>query len=180
MHPLVKPGGVQSESDHASNEPSIKTRFGPGFGRPPAHGGVRIVGTAALPARHPDAGGGDGAFRIQAGDEHPGGHLRAAIIVLVCSIIIPVCKLTGLLVLSSEQFPIGALGRDRVWRFLEITGRWGMLDVLLVAALVAAVKLGDLVSIESGPGLYAFAGTVVLSLLASASWDPALIGGRRR
>jgi paraquat-inducible protein A len=54
-----------------------------------------------------------------------------------------------------------------------------MLDVLLVAALVAAVKLGDLVSIESGPGLYAFAGTVVLSLLASASWDPALIGGRR-
>jgi uncharacterized paraquat-inducible protein A len=108
------------------------------------------------------------------------GHVILAIIVLVCSIIIPVCKLTGLLVLSSEQFPIGALGRDRVWRFLEITGRWGMLDVLLVAALVAAVKLGDLVSIESGPGLYAFAGTVVLSLLASASWDPALIGGRRR
>ncbi|MCH2145268.1 MAG: paraquat-inducible protein A [Phycisphaerales bacterium] len=107
------------------------------------------------------------------------GHVVLAIIVLVCSILIPVCKLTGLLVLSSRHLPIGSRGRDLVWRFLEVTGRWGMLDVLLVAALVAAVKLGDLVSIESGPGLYAFAGTVVLSLLASASWDPALVGGRR-
>ena len=107
------------------------------------------------------------------------GHLVLAAIVLICSICLPLFKLGGLLVLSSERIPLGARGRDRVWRLLEITGRWGMLDVLLVAALVAAVKLGDLVSIESGSGLYAFAGTVVLSLLASASWDPSLIGGRR-
>ena len=107
------------------------------------------------------------------------GHLVLATIVFVCSICLPLFKLGGLLVLASESIPLGDRGRDRVWRLLEITGRWGMLDVLLVAALVAAVKLGDLVSIESGPGLYAFAGTVVLSLLASASWDPSLIGGRR-
>lgn len=107
------------------------------------------------------------------------GHMVLALIVLVCSIIIPLCKLAGLLVLSSERVPISSYGRDQVWRFLEITGRWGMLDVLLVAGLVAAVKLGDLVSIESGPGIYAFGGTVALSLLASASWDPALVGGRR-
>jgi uncharacterized paraquat-inducible protein A len=107
------------------------------------------------------------------------GHVILGIIVLVCSIFLPLFKLAGLLVLSSESIPLGARGRDRVWRILEITGRWGMLDVLLVAALVAAVKLGDLVSIESGSGLYAFAGTVVLSLLASASWDPSLIGAQR-
>ena len=107
------------------------------------------------------------------------GHVVLAAIVLICSIILPVLKLAGLLVLCSERFPLGRSGRDRVWRFLEISGRWGMLDVLLVAALVAAVKLGDLVTIESGPGLYAFAGTVVLSLLASAAWDPSLVGGRR-
>ena len=62
------------------------------------------------------------------------GHLLLALIVLACSIIIPLCKLAGLLVLSSERFPIGPSGRDLVWRFLEVTGRWGMLDVLLVAA----------------------------------------------
>lgn len=108
------------------------------------------------------------------------GHVILALIVLICSIVVPVCKLAGLLVLSSERVPISSHGRDLVWRFLEITGRWGMLDVLLVAALVAAVKLGDLVSIESGPGVYTFAGTVALSLLAAASWDPTLVGGRRR
>lgn len=107
------------------------------------------------------------------------GHVILGIIVLVCSIFLPLFKLAGLLVLSSETIPLGSRGRDLVWRFLEITGRWGMLDVLLVAALVAAVKLGDLVSIESGSGLYAFAGTVFLSLLASASWDPSIIGARR-
>ena len=107
------------------------------------------------------------------------GRVILALIVLVCSVVVPLCKLAGLLVLASEHVPISSRGRDRVWRFLEITGRWGMLDVLLVAGLVAAVKLGDFVSIESGPGVYAFAGTVILSLLASASWDPALVGGRR-
>ena len=107
------------------------------------------------------------------------GHWFLGLVVLVCSVVIPVCKLAGLLVLSSERVPIGRRGRDVVWRFLEITGRWGMLDVLLVAGLVAAVKLGDLVTIEPGPGIYAFGGTVVLSLLASACWDPTLVGGRR-
>ena len=69
------------------------------------------------------------------------GHLILALIVLVCSIVIPLCKLAGLLLLTSEHVPISSRGRDLVWRFLEITGRWGMLDVLLVAGLVAAVKL---------------------------------------
>ena len=108
------------------------------------------------------------------------GHLFLALIVFVCSILFPLFKLAGLLVLSAEHLPIGERARNRTWRVLELTGRWGMLDVLLVAALVAAVKLGDLVRIDSGPGLYAFAGTVVLSLIASAAWDPALIGVRRR
>ena len=47
-----------------------------------------------------------------------------------------------------------------------------MLDVLLVAVLVAVVKLGDVVRVQPGPGLAAFAGVVILSLLASAVFDP--------
>jgi paraquat-inducible protein A len=106
-------------------------------------------------------------------------HWFLALVILVCSVVIPICKLAGLLVLSIERFPVSPRNRDVVWRFLEITGRWGMLDVLLVAGLVAAVKLGDLVTIEPGPGVYAFGGTVILSLLASACWDPTIVGGHR-
>jgi paraquat-inducible protein A len=55
---------------------------------------------------------------------------------------------------------------------VEFLGRWGMVDVLLVAVLVAVVKLGDLVTVTPGPGVLAFGSVVVLSLLASAAFDP--------
>ena len=47
-----------------------------------------------------------------------------------------------------------------------------MLDVLLVAVLVAWMKMGDLVDFRVGPGLVVFASVVLLSLAASAQYDP--------
>ncbi len=47
-----------------------------------------------------------------------------------------------------------------------------MLDVLLVAVLVAAVKLGDWMDVSPGPGVAAYAAVVIFSLLSSASFDP--------
>jgi len=58
------------------------------------------------------------------------------------------------------------------YRLVEWTGRWGMLDVLLVAILVAVLKLGDLMTVSAGPGLLAFTACVTLSLFAAASFDP--------
>lgn len=100
------------------------------------------------------------------------GHGWLAGIVLVCSVIIPLAKLLGLLVLSTARIRVGTLVRRRTWRAIEALGRWGMLDVLLVAALVALVKLGDLVRIEPGPGAAIFTIMVAFSLLASACFDP--------
>ena len=100
------------------------------------------------------------------------GHGWLAAIVLVCSVIIPLTKLLGLLVLSTTRIRVGTLARRRLWRAIEALGRWGMLDVLLVAALVALVKLGDLVRIDPGPGAAIFAIMVAFSLLASACFDP--------
>ena len=50
-----------------------------------------------------------------------------------------------------------------------------MLDVLLVAALVAFVKLGDVIDIQPGPGAVLFAMVVGLSLLAAMVFDPRAI-----
>ena len=47
-----------------------------------------------------------------------------------------------------------------------------MLDVLLVALLVALLKLGQVVELHAGPAALAFTGCVLLNLLASASFDP--------
>jgi paraquat-inducible protein A len=50
-----------------------------------------------------------------------------------------------------------------------------MLDIFVIAILVALVRFGNLASIEAGPGAAAFALVVVLTMLAATSFDPRLI-----
>lgn len=99
-----------------------------------------------------------------------GGEIALGVLILVCSVIVPLAKLAGLFALSSP-FPIKPRTAGSLHRVLEISGRWGMLDVLLVAILAASVKLGDLVQITPGPGALAFGACVMLSLIAAACFD---------
>lgn len=100
------------------------------------------------------------------------GHWFVGIVVLMCSIVLPIAKLLGLLALSVVGMRMGHVTRARTHRFIEFTGRWGMLDILAVAVLVAAVKLGASVELTAGPGAIAFTVVVILSLVASAVFDP--------
>lgn len=93
-------------------------------------------------------------------------------VVLVCSIFLPLGKLLGLFAITAGPGWLSR-GRRALWyRWIEWTGRWGMLDVLLLALLVAWVKVGDLVEVTPGPAALAFTLVVGLSLLASAAFDP--------
>ena len=106
-----------------------------------------------------------------------------AVIVFLASIVIPLLKLIGLLflVVSVKRNKGRRLrGRTRIFRFIDVIGPWAMLDVFLVAVLVALVKMGDLGRIIPGPGLIAFTCVVVLTTLASQSFDPRLIWTRDR
>jgi len=100
------------------------------------------------------------------------GHLLVGLVVLVFSVILPPVKLMILLMLSVGGMGLRQHHRAQTFHVVEFIGRWGMLDVMLVAVLVAFVKLGDLVDIHPGPGVVAFTTCVVLSLLASACFDP--------
>ncbi|MEM9064446.1 MAG: paraquat-inducible protein A [Planctomycetota bacterium] len=100
------------------------------------------------------------------------GHYVVGLTVLLFSIIAPIVKLGTMFVLCGGNVFLGQSKRAAAYHFVEFIGRWGMLDVLLVAVLVAAVKLGDLVEVHPGPGVIAFLSVVVLSLLSSASFDP--------
>ena len=101
-----------------------------------------------------------------------------AIVVFLASIVIPLLKLIGLffLVVSVKWGKDQRLrGRSRIYKFIDVIGPWAMLDVFLLAILVALVKLGDLAQVLPGPGLLAFTCMVVLTILASQSFDPKLI-----
>jgi paraquat-inducible protein A len=101
-----------------------------------------------------------------------------AVIVFLASIAIPLFKLASLfyLVISAQLRSRALPGlRTRLWRFVDVVGPWAMLDVFLLAVLVALVKLRTLATVLPGPGLAAFCAVVVLTILASATFDPRLI-----
>lgn len=100
------------------------------------------------------------------------GHLGVGLIVLLCSVVLPLFKLVSLLVLCSGHGFLRRRHRALTYRVVEFTGRYGMLDVLCVAVLVAVLKLGDIVSVSIGAGALVFASCVFLSLVATAVFDP--------
>ena len=113
-----------------------------------------------------------------------GGMWAVALLVFVASILIPLVKILAMLYLIWASRRRGArsvrrrLSETRLYRMLEIIGPWSMLDVFLVAVLVALVKMGEIARVEAGPGIVAFAALVVVTMLASRSFDPALLWRR--
>lgn len=106
------------------------------------------------------------------------GMLPIAAVVFIASILVPTFKLIGItLLLYSVQRhqPMSARQRILMYRFIEWIGRWSMLDIFVIAILVAVVNFGSLASIEPGYGAIAFASVVVLTMLAALTFDPRLI-----
>jgi paraquat-inducible protein A len=113
------------------------------------------------------------------------GSWPLALIVLVASVMIPLGKLAALAyLLISVQRGSVANNRDRsrLYRLVELIGRWSMLDVFVDTFVVALVQLQPLMSVEPGAGVPFFMAVVVLTMLAAQSFDPRLIwdSGSRR
>jgi paraquat-inducible protein A len=106
------------------------------------------------------------------------GSWDLAIIVFVASIVVPLLKMLalGLLAITARmRSRWGQPQRARLYRLLETVGHWSMLDIFVVALLVALVQFGNLGEVRPEPGIVAFGAVVVLTMLASASFDPRLI-----
>jgi paraquat-inducible protein A len=110
------------------------------------------------------------------------GEILVAVVVFMASLVIPALKLLGLFFLVVTTLRGSNRRRSvRTWiyRTIDRVGPWAMLDVFLLAILVALVKLGELATVIPGPGLLAFTAVVVLTILASSSFDPTLIWADR-
>ena len=100
------------------------------------------------------------------------------VVVFLASIAVPFLKLLALFYLvATVKLRPAARRRQRTWifRMLELIGPWAMLDVFVMSVLVALVKLGELATVLPGRGLFSFTAVAVLTMLASASFDPRLI-----
>ena len=111
---------------------------------------------------------------------HHGSYPIAAVI-FIASVMVPMSKMFALGALCWSVL-IGHQGRPReravLYRVTEFVGRWSMVDVFVVAILVALIQLGGLLVILPGAAALAFCGVVIITMLAAESFDPRLIWDR--
>jgi paraquat-inducible protein A len=109
------------------------------------------------------------------------GSWGLSIIVFTASILIPGLKILALallLVSTARGWSWRRRARTVLYRVVERVGRWSMLDIFVMAVLAAMLRT-RMAGVQIEPGALAFAAVVVLTMLASASFDPRLIWDRK-
>ncbi|ABR88752.1 paraquat-inducible protein A [Janthinobacterium sp. Marseille] len=105
------------------------------------------------------------------------GAYGLAAIIFVASFLVPLFKLAALfiLVVMAQRRSNWRRGeRAKLYHVIELIGRWSMLDVFVVALLAGLVRIQGFAEITAGLGIAAFGSVVVLTMLASLSFDPKL------
>lgn len=106
------------------------------------------------------------------------GSWPLAIVVFVASVFVPIAKLAALAYLAwtvQRRSLRAQAERMRLYRMVELVGRWSMLDVFVVALLAALVQLRALAEIVPGSGATAFGAVVVITMFAAMTFDPRMI-----
>ncbi|MFQ3323012.1 MAG: paraquat-inducible protein A [Pseudomonadales bacterium] len=104
------------------------------------------------------------------------GSYPIAAVIFIASVLIPLAKFCSMLWLCfSIKQNQQTLMRTRMFRVNEFIGRWSMIDVFVVAVLVAMLQMGNLITIIPGPAAVAFCGSVIMTMLAAQNFDPRLI-----
>jgi paraquat-inducible protein A len=104
-----------------------------------------------------------------------------AILIFFASIMVPGLKMIGLTILlvgAQRGSRVSLRERTFLYRVIEYVGRWSMLDMFTTSLLVALVHLGQVATIEAGPGATCFGAVVILTMLAAASFDSRILWDR--
>ncbi len=109
------------------------------------------------------------------------GAYPTALVIFTASVVIPVAKLLALGWLSwntARRENVPADRHSALFRTVELIGSWSMVDVFVVALLVALVRMSGILTIAPGPAALAFCGLVVFTMLAARAFDPRLLWDR--
>jgi len=97
-------------------------------------------------------------------------------LIFCTSILTPGLKILGLILLSATiRWTRWPRFRTWVYRIIQIVDPWNMLEVTMLAILVALAEMGKIATIHPGAGVFSFAGVVVLTIAATLAFDPRLI-----
>ena len=94
------------------------------------------------------------------------GYFVLFFVLLSFSVLLPLLKIILLFYLQLST-RISQQSHKKVIGFLELVGKWSMLDVFVVSILLVAVKLGPMANIEVHFGIYLFVASIILMMLIS-------------
>jgi paraquat-inducible protein A len=101
-----------------------------------------------------------------------------AIIVFLASIVVPLLKLCGLtwmLLATLQGSPRTLVARTRFFRLIDTIGSWSNIDVFVASVLVGLLQFGAIAQARAGAGLVAFAAVVILTMIATRTFDTRLM-----
>ncbi len=110
------------------------------------------------------------------------GSFSIAAVIFFASVMIPSSKLLMMFYLCWSVYrgpPETLRQRTVLYRITEFIGKWSMIDVFVVAILVALINLSNVIVIQAGTAAIAFAAVVIVSMLAAESFDPRLMWDQR-
>ncbi|WP_339376903.1 paraquat-inducible protein A [Vibrio splendidus] len=109
------------------------------------------------------------------------GSYPVAMVILLASVCIPMAKMVALAYLywnakRVEGLPPHEANRFlKIYRITEFIGRWSMIDIFVVAILVALVQLDGIMAIYPGPAALSFASVVIFTMLSAMIFDSRII-----
>ncbi len=106
------------------------------------------------------------------------GSVPIAAVIFIASVVVPLGKFLVMYYLvwaASHRSEYGHRQRTQLYRITEFVGKWSMIDVFVVAILVALVHLGGVVEIRPGIAALSFAAVVITTMIAAESFDSRLL-----
>jgi paraquat-inducible protein A len=106
------------------------------------------------------------------------GSWHIALIIFIASVVVPAFKLIALsflLITLRDHTRHHPEQRTRLYRLVEVIGRWSMVDIFVVAVMVAMLQMGNFASVQAGWGAIFFSAVVVITMIAAMTFDPRLI-----
>jgi len=104
-----------------------------------------------------------------------------ASVIFLASIVIPLSKMFAILWLCLSVTSKKAIKHKeltKLYTLTEFIGKWSMVDVFVVAILVALIQVGTLMSIKPGLAAASFSVVVILTMLSAQCFDSRLLWDR--
>jgi len=101
-----------------------------------------------------------------------------AIVILTASVIIPLTKLLGLMFIFISlwiETPFKNKTKLKMFHFIELIGKWSMIDIYVVALLASTVQINEIFNIKGGIAATSFALVVILTMIAANKFDTRII-----